>query len=117
MKQLFAFLLVLLACSSVFSQARIMDCTLQNANGSSTIVTVLTDTALVYGFDIKAGTYFDGSDLLNEQYLIASLPANASFVDNAFSVSLEEINTAPTHVWVTLLLMGGGSKEIKVTRE
>ena len=70
MKQLFAFLLVLLTSSSVFSQASIMDCTVQGGNGTSNIITMLTDTSLVYGFEVKVGTSFDSADLHNEEYLM-----------------------------------------------
>lgn len=116
MKLIFSFLLVLVS-PTVFSQARIIDCALQDGNGSSSISVILTDTVAVNGINIKVGSAFDGTDLLNEQYLITSLPGNASLVENTFSVIVDEINTSPKYLWVTLMLSGGGSKEIKLTKD
>ncbi|HUM46520.1 MAG TPA: hypothetical protein PLD84_06315 [Chitinophagales bacterium] len=115
MKILFTFLFGMVS-TSVFSQ-NIIECSLQPANGSVDLQVYLTDTSGVYGFSIKIGSAFDGNDLLNEQYVLGSLPENATLIENTFSVSLDEMNSSPKYVWVTLLLTGAGSKEIKVTAD
>lgn len=95
----------------------IMECSLQHENSSDKLFVYLTDTAGLAGFNIKIGTVFDSDDLLSEEYLVDDLPVNATLVENTFSVMVDKITTTPSYVWVTLLLSGGGSREIKLTAE
>ena len=106
-------LLALITLSS-HSQS-IMDCTMKRENSSDNLFVYLTDTAGLEGFNIKIGSAFDTDDLLSEQYFVNDLPSNASLVENTFTLTVNEINTSPKYVWVTLLLAAGGSKEIKLT--
>lgn len=116
MKKLSSLLFLLFALQSSYAQ-NIMDCKLQAGSNTENLFVYITDTIGVHSFHIKIGSFFDGSDLLNEEYVIGSLPGNATLVENTFSVSLDEISGSPKYVWVTLLLSDYGSKEIKVTAD
>jgi hypothetical protein len=109
MKKIFTIIVFLFYASDLFSQTRILDSSL-SWSAPKTLSLYFSDS-LVAAVGIVAGTFYEGSDVLNATYTVGS---NISMSDNIIVIPLTTVTPGEYYFDIQVTMSDASVKELQI---